>query len=266
MDLNTRDIEWLFDHLDPDYKNMDYSDMDLIDESMLPELERFLEQFPMMKLNLKEYIEDLNCLADEIDKVHKNCTIISVVANSTGAISGMLTIAGLALVPMTAGGSMILSVTGMGLGAVASFTGTSANIIDHVSAARGKKHLDQVQRKTSDLLQYASRIVTTTKRLKRVFKTIQTAGRVSTKQGKQINKALQGTVLAMTKGARLVGAAVAGISVLMDVSAIIQDSKHLSDGAKAETAEELREKAQALEKKLEELSKVYTTLLIIVTQ
>lgn len=86
-----------------------------------------------MKRELEESIAKLRELADKIDKVHRSCTISSVVANSAGAVSGVLTVLGLALAPMTAGISLGLSATGLGLGAAAAVTSVSTSIVEHVS-------------------------------------------------------------------------------------------------------------------------------------
>jgi apolipoprotein L len=64
----------------------------------------------------------------------------------------------------------------------------------------------------------------------------------------------------MTRGARIRGGIFAGITLGMDVYSLVQDSKHLSEGAEAELAKELRQVAQELEKKLKELVQIQDTL------
>ncbi|XP_036032504.1 apolipoprotein L3-like [Onychomys torridus] len=101
-------------------------DPDVGDDSKLQndpqEKKKFLEVYPQVKLELEQQIRKLHTLADKIDKVHRDCTITQVVASSTGAVSGVLTILGLALAPVTAGVSLGLSATGLGLGAAAAVT------------------------------------------------------------------------------------------------------------------------------------------------
>ena len=55
---------------------------------------RFLNQFPQVKRQLEEFIGKFHELAGKIEKVHKGCTISNVMAHSTGAVSGILTIVG----------------------------------------------------------------------------------------------------------------------------------------------------------------------------
>ncbi|KAF3814465.1 hypothetical protein GH733_017623 [Mirounga leonina] len=70
--------------------------------------ERLLSEFPKLKPKLEEHIRKLHELADEVDRVHKNCTISNIVAGTTGATSGLLSILGLGLAPFTAGASLVL--------------------------------------------------------------------------------------------------------------------------------------------------------------
>jgi apolipoprotein L len=64
----------------------------------------------------------------------------------------------------------------------------------------------------------------------------------------------------MTKGARMMGAATAGVFLLMDVISLVKESMHLHDGAKTESAAELRQRAEELEKMLEELIQIQESL------
>ena len=95
--------------------------------------ERFLDAYPRVKLELEGSIRKLHALADKVDKVHRDCTISRVVASSSSAVSGVLTILGLSLAPVTAGVSLALSATGLGLGAAATVTSVSTSIVEKVS-------------------------------------------------------------------------------------------------------------------------------------
>ena len=46
----------------------------------------------------------------------------------------------------------------------------------------------------------------------------------------------------------------------MDVGFLVKESMHLHDGAKAASAENLRQRARELERKLEELTQIYESL------
>lgn len=128
---------------------------------------RLLRVYLQMKLELEQQIRNLHALADNIDKVHKEGTISQVVAKSTSAVSGVLTIVRL-------------------------FT-------------------------------------------------------------RQEEKPLGGTAPAMSKEERITSAVIAGFQLLLDVVTLVEDSKHLFEGAKTQSAAELRQKVQNLEQKLQEL-------------
>ncbi|XP_069441428.1 apolipoprotein L3-like isoform X1 [Ovis canadensis] len=252
---------------------------------------RFLEEFPRVKRELEESIAKLRELADKIDKVHRNCTISNVVANSAGAVSGVLTVLGLALAPMTAGISLGLSATGLGLGAAAAVTSVSTSIVEHVSRSSAeteasrlvptgineeeafaevlRKRTSQIISSTNNFIQAlkgigknvrAIKLAKVNPRLASHAKRFMTAGQVSARTGKQVQRAFGGTALAMTKSARIVGAATAGVALLLDVAFLVKEAKHLHEGAKTESAERMRQLATELEKKLEELIRTYESL------
>ncbi|XDB50573.1 hypothetical protein AB1E18_004136 [Capra hircus] len=95
----------------------------------------FLEEFPEMKQDLEEDTEKIRAFADKVDKVHKDCTISKVVAHSTGAVSGILSIVGLALAPLTMGATLPLLATGLGLGIASTVTSVSTSIVEHVNTS-----------------------------------------------------------------------------------------------------------------------------------
>ncbi|XP_041528125.1 apolipoprotein L3-like [Microtus oregoni] len=275
-------------------------DSDVDDEDDLQEKESFLKVYPQVKRELEESIRKLHALADKIDKVHKDCTITQVVASSTGAVSGVLTILGLALAPVSAGFSLGLSATGLGLGAAAAVTSVSTTIVEKVSTASVEAEASQllarsnntgndiksndtekiikevVEKNTPRLISAsknsfrnlegmkknidAIKLTKASPRLTNSAKRLMTTGKVSARNTRQVKKAFGGTALAMTKRARIMGATTAGLTLVLDVVSLIQESNHLHEGAKAESAEKLRQKAQELEQKLQELIRVYDSL------
>ena len=56
------------------------------------------------------------------------------------------------------------------------------------------------------------------------------------------------------------GAATTGFFLLLDVISLLEDSKHLHEGAKSQTAAELQQQAWNLEQKLRELKEVHDSL------
>uniref|UniRef100_A0A6J0T3R4 Apolipoprotein L2-like isoform X1 n=1 Tax=Pogona vitticeps TaxID=103695 RepID=A0A6J0T3R4_9SAUR len=91
----------------------------------------FLKVFPAQRKEIEKCISCIREMADHVDKIHKDCTIATITASSAGATSSILTILGMALMPVTAGASLILTATGIGVGAAAAVTGVSANVCEH---------------------------------------------------------------------------------------------------------------------------------------
>lgn len=269
------------------------ADSDTEDKDQLQnDKERFLDAYPRVRLELEERIKRLHALADKVDKVHRDCTISQVVAGSSSAVSGVLTILGLALAPVTAGVSLALSVTGMGLGAAAAVTSVSTSIVEKVSLASAEAEASKLvltnkvtMNSMKEVLEQSGpRLVSVStnsfKDLKNIKTSIQaikltkanprlatnakrlmTTGKISAQKTRQVQKAFGGTALAMTKGARIMGAATAGLFLLMDVVRLVEDSKHLHEGAKSVSAAELRQQARDLEQKLQELNQVHDSLI-----
>ena len=85
-------------------------------------------------------------------------------------------------------------------------------------------------------------------------------GRIAAPAIQQVEAGFKGTALAVTKGARITGAATAGLSLLVDVGFLVKEPTHLHDGAKAESAENLRQRASEPERNSQERNKMYELL------
>uniref|UniRef100_A0A8C6GT79 Apolipoprotein L3-like n=1 Tax=Mus spicilegus TaxID=10103 RepID=A0A8C6GT79_MUSSI len=254
--------------------------------------ERFLDAYPRVKLELEESIRKLHALADKVDKVHRDCTISRVVASSSSAMSGVLNILGLALAPVTAGVSLALSATGLGLGAAAAVTSAYTSILENISVVSAEAKASKLVPTNKDTMkgmievldQSGHRLISgstntiqniqgiqkcinaiqlskANPRLANDAKCLMTTGKTSTQTTKQEKEAFGGTALAMTKESRIMGAATTGFFLLLDVISLVEDSKHLHEGAKSQTAAELQQQAWNLEQKLRKLKEVHDSLI-----
>nr|XP_048283327.1 apolipoprotein L3-like [Myodes glareolus] len=256
----------------------------------LQDRKRFMEEFPQLQKKIEGNIRKLRALADHLDQVHKGCTISHVVTNSTSVASGVLGILGLALAPVTAGGSLLLSATGLGLGTVATVAGAATVVVEETNKwsdeAKAKRLLSDTMDIIKKVLILEKIALTLSKRFYGVFKQLKTLGqiirairvatanphlvadakllttarRISAQRASQVKKVFGGTALAMTKKARIRGAAIAGVFLAVDVYDLVRESVHLHDGAKSESAKELRALAQELEEKVREIAKIHKTL------
>ncbi|XP_070610930.1 apolipoprotein L3-like [Erythrolamprus reginae] len=268
--------------------------------------EYFVKEFPTQKKEIEKCLSCLQEVANLIDRIHKGCTTASLVSRSTSATSGILTILGLTLAPITAGGSLILTATGIGLAAGATVIGLSSALYENITNSKvrekaevlvneceknlrksvqpltvysrteltpnngvmGKnvRHLvSKISGQVPDVKMAAKKIKTNDAQthLKTLAKQAANAGRGSwnrVKNSKDIKKAFSGPTLAMSKGARMLNTASAGVFLLVDAYGIVQDAKHLMKGGKAELALEIRKKASLFEEELQNLSKLYNEL------
>lgn len=254
--------------------------------------ERFLKEFPQVKLKLEEHIKQLHALADKDDKVHRDCTISSIMFNASGIVSSILTIVGIGLAPVTAGASLAVTATGMGLGLASGLGSVSTTIAEHSIRSYIKSRANQLTSSEIHTGEIAKEVLyvsaprfissgkSCVKGINDIRKSIQalnliqanpkiaaqasklmSAGKVSIQGGEQVQTILEGTVLAMSKGARVLGVATASFSILICLTSLVQDSVNLHTGSKTKSAENLRQQAQELEKILEELQGIYVSLL-----
>ncbi|XP_066214388.1 apolipoprotein L6-like [Saccopteryx leptura] len=264
-------------------------DVEQQDGDLSPEERIFLEEFHFLKEELEKFIRELQAFADDIDKSHRAFTTTNVVTSSISAISGVMSILGLALAPVTAGGSLVLSIAGGSLGTAAGATNIVSNIVEYfhnknVQAQVSSQFsiLDQEVKKAEEKAPninigkaaidsyttiknisknvHAFKIARANPRLANAAERLLTTGRVSARSSRQVQKAFGGTTLMMTKTARLVSGTVAGLSLCADLYVFQKDLKELTEGARTEIAEELRANAREMERKLTELTQHYKNL------
>lgn len=76
----------------------------------------FISEFDERQPRMLQFLNDLEEIAVQLDRMNKGAKISSVAGSSVGAVGGVLSIIGLALIPVTAGVSLALTMTGVGLG------------------------------------------------------------------------------------------------------------------------------------------------------
>ena len=200
-----------------------------------------------------------------VDKVHRDCTISNVVASSTSIASGFLTILGLVLAPFTMGISLGLSATGLGLGAAAAVTGVSTSIVELVntSSVEAQRDFRSIAQKIS-----SGKSLYEVKDFRKHIHAIRmaksnpqlAAGRLPGQSTQLVRAAFGATALAMTRGAHTYGGVSAGLFLLFHIWSLVKYSQDLQGGAKTESAERLRKRAQKLEMNLEVLTQIYEHL------
>ncbi|XP_026180932.1 uncharacterized protein LOC113140988 [Mastacembelus armatus] len=76
----------------------------------------FISEFSTRQSRMLQFLTDLEQSAVQLDRMNKGAKISSVAGSSVGAVGGVLSIVGLILAPFTAGVSLPLTMTGVGLG------------------------------------------------------------------------------------------------------------------------------------------------------
>ncbi|XP_042248346.1 uncharacterized protein LOC121883958 [Thunnus maccoyii] len=77
---------------------------------------RFISEFDERQPRMLQFLNVLEESAVQLDRMNMGAKISSVAGSSVGAVGGVLSIIGLALIPATAGVSLALTMTGVGLG------------------------------------------------------------------------------------------------------------------------------------------------------
>uniref|UniRef100_A0AAQ4QV00 Apolipoprotein L n=1 Tax=Gasterosteus aculeatus aculeatus TaxID=481459 RepID=A0AAQ4QV00_GASAC len=94
------------------------------------ECSNFISEFEERQPRMLQFLEDLEKNAVQLDQMNKGAKISSVVGSSVGAAGGVLSIIGLALIPVTAGVSLALTMTGVGMGITSRVNGLVTTVTE----------------------------------------------------------------------------------------------------------------------------------------
>ncbi|KAM6966683.1 uncharacterized protein LKV04_019109 [Tautogolabrus adspersus] len=150
LDLSEDDIERMLYHINQldDIRMNQHFCLVFLFHDCSGFLDEFNDRLPHMLQSLNELEE----VAVQLDSMNKGAKISSVVGSSVGAIGGVLSIIGIALIPVTAGVSLGLTVTGVGLSVTSGVNGivTTATEIG-VNSTQQKKAAEVFKRFMEDL-------------------------------------------------------------------------------------------------------------------
>ncbi|CAJ1085936.1 protein piccolo isoform X2 [Xyrichtys novacula] len=86
----------------------------------------------------------LHAIADDISSFHHKAKIAGITGGTTTAVGGVAAIAGLALVPVTFGASLVITAIGVGVATAGGITSASAAISDNVNNMHDRKKVEVV--------------------------------------------------------------------------------------------------------------------------
>lgn len=95
---------------------------------------------------MMNFITQLNCIADELDKAMKKTRIAGITGGTTGAIGTAAVVAGIALAPVTFGASLAVAGIGVGVAAAGGVTGASAAIGKKVKKTQDRRKVEKILR------------------------------------------------------------------------------------------------------------------------
>ncbi|OBS82343.1 hypothetical protein A6R68_23668 [Neotoma lepida] len=235
----------------------------------------FLEEFPELKRELEEHIRKLRDLAGFIDKLHEDCTTVNVVSGSVGVASAL----GLALAPVTAGVSLLISATSLGIAAGVTSVATTAveESITGICETQAKCLVQTSKNIVEEMKKLISKLtikfMNTGVDLVSAWKTVgqqicairmarasscygtqarefKSFAEIFAEVSKHASNALFGSALLTAREAKIMAVGLGSIFLPLGVYNLVTDSMDLYDGAKTESAGALRDLAHELEKKM----------------
>uniref|UniRef100_A0A3Q3EKP3 Apolipoprotein L n=1 Tax=Labrus bergylta TaxID=56723 RepID=A0A3Q3EKP3_9LABR len=240
----------------------------------------FLDKFRDCQPRLLQSLDGLEEIAVQFDSMNKGAKISSVVGSSVGAVGGVLSIIGLLLAPVTAGLSLGLTMTGIGLSVTSGVNGlvTTATELG-VNSTQQKKATEVFEGFMKDLqsLQDCLKKVSDQTNARMEASQIDVVlgvGKVLIKGGQVLQNvpkvaadipdigqaAIKGP-LALTKSAR---AGLIGLNALflgMDVFFICKDSISLSKGSETKASQFIRARAALWRSEIDAWQKIHDSLI-----
>ncbi|XP_047214395.1 uncharacterized protein LOC124863896 [Girardinichthys multiradiatus] len=146
VDLSENDVQRMVDHINQlDQIRMDpnFRMVFLFQEDSYHD---FIKEFSESQPRMSDFLNELEVNAVQLDSMNKGAKISSVVGSSVGAVGGVLSIVGFALMPVTAGASLVLTMTGIGMGVT---SGVNSIVTTATEVGVNRTH----QRKASEVLQ-----------------------------------------------------------------------------------------------------------------
>ena len=100
----------------------------------------FNSKFPSWLADRRNVIKAINELADNIEWHHRNISAVQIPTSLFGIAGAVMTITGLALIPVTFGASLGLTIAGAAVGVSAGVTGVTTSVTDlGIAISRSKK-------------------------------------------------------------------------------------------------------------------------------
>lgn len=107
-------------------------------------IEELKSEYDRNHHTLIDQIKELNDTTDELESMHKNYTVGSLVGSSIGAAGGIASIAGVCLAPFTLGASLALTGVGVVAGVAGGLTGATSNITNVIKQNNLRETIEKI--------------------------------------------------------------------------------------------------------------------------
>uniref|UniRef100_A0A3B1JJC3 Apolipoprotein L n=1 Tax=Astyanax mexicanus TaxID=7994 RepID=A0A3B1JJC3_ASTMX len=237
----------------------------------------FIDVYNECESEMDQFLSDLEKAAAKLDSLKTGSRISNITGCTAGVLGGALTIAGLALAPVTLGTSMALTFAGVGLGVASGATGISTAVNKHHEGNANDivQKLMKDMQKILDCLDNAScqcpvlklkgpNVAFTAGNV--AFKPITVEANAGRKIPKlaanlpDIKKLAKGTPLALSKTAR---AGFVGLNVLfigLDIYSICSESKSLAKGEQCRMSQLIRSRSSLWRTEINNWDRMYGCL------
>ncbi|XP_026116571.1 apolipoprotein L6-like isoform X2 [Carassius auratus] len=204
--------------------------------------------------NMMNFITQLNCIADELDKTLKKTRIAGITGGTTGAIGTAAVVAGMALAPVTFGASLAMAGIGVGVAAAGGVTGASAAISKKVRKTQNRRKVEKIlrsyQSQMEDVEECLKFIITGMEHLRRLEPAVDTdAADVMMLAERLVNSDIIGALSENTR-------AVQAFTADLDSYFTKDDTQRLKKGSESLFAAKIREVALKLKENIDQLIRI----------
>ncbi|XP_032837184.1 apolipoprotein L3-like [Petromyzon marinus] len=229
--------------------------------------------YPEWTEKREETIQNLQGMVQAIRERQKNVNIAKVTGSATGIVGGIMSIVGLALIPVTFGASLGLIIGGAAIGVAGGITGAGASIaltvLNRMDSTEAQELLTQDTELSVRLHEAMVRLNRAAAgsgesmspgslNLPQVAKNItQISIAAATVVEDVAVGALRGTAGAAL---RVTGFVLSSVFLVVDLASVVHSSLHLSNGSPSEVADQLQEVVDSLQGQLDQMHKLYYQL------
>ncbi|RVE75860.1 hypothetical protein OJAV_G00003090 [Oryzias javanicus] len=213
--------------------------------------------------SLKEAIDELHCIAANLNKVSKGTKIAGITGGATTALGGVAAAAGVILSPLTMGASLALTAIGVGVATAGGVTGASAAIANKANFSSDKKKIQQILQDFQDrhekILLCLTFIIEGMDQLKLYGLSTLSQTKTSSEKASKMLKMVTGDTSATAGGkCTKVSGTIQGFALGMDFYFTKEkDGQKLKNDLKSKFAKNIDKLAIDLEEGLKELSNIF---------